>query len=914
MIIDVKGTKGGGQTTESESRQRYELKEARLSKTPLAFGALILGLAAYLKSAMPSWGRLPEEGEAPLRPDESGKPHLKLVDAGMLSIPLEPLEQGDAQEEQPQRVGSSSLHDWRLPPAEFLMVDSPPLQFGMTFPKPSDVSRNARFEGPLFASNDNVAPATGRNPGAGSAGGSTPRADVPTDRPGDLDKGDDDKGNGDKPVHSDPIPKPVVDDEDDPKNPANRAPRVSGPVYLRDVAGCAAVLISLSDLLANASDPDGDVLSMRNLKVSSGTITWTANGWLYDGSGLGPVTVTYEITDGKATVIQQAYFSVVRNSIVGTDGDDMLIGTSCADDIQGRGGNDIIDARAGDDLIDGGAGDDHIIGDSGNDIIRGGSGHDIIFGGAGDDQISGGAGDDRLFGDDGNDTVFGDDGDDQIHGGSGNDALFGGTGNDLVNGDAGDDKLEGNAGDDLLAGGDGNDVVSGGDGHDRIDGGTGADLLFDNAGRDTVSGGDGDDHIMVALDTDRDIYAGGNGDDTLDLSGTSLGVDVDLAQGAAEGCEIGDNEVSGFETVRGGTGSDTVSGSAGNETLSGGAGDDRIDGRAGNDALDGGAGNDTIHDGSGQDTVSGGEGNDRVIVATDAASDRYDGGSGIDTLDLGDTQCGVAVDLSQGTANGSEIGSNVVTDFDVVSGGSGNDTISGSVGNEALSGGAGNDEIAGRDGNDFLDGGTGNDTLSDGAGQDTVSGGAGNDVIKAEADGDDDVFDGGEGCDTLDYSSSEGGITVDFTAGTATGSDIGSDTFYGIENAVGGSGDDHFVVGQQPVVLEGGSGDDVFEFTDPPPACSPAPILHEIVDFEVGDRIRMSKYDLFEKVFDQLEDQFESIYGDKVDEDDAVIRFRHERSESIDRTVIEADLDRDKIYETTIHLDGHKAIVIVEHA
>jgi Ca2+-binding RTX toxin-like protein len=919
MIIDVKGTKGDGQANEAESRQRYELKEARLSKMPLAFGALVLAIAAYIKSAMPSWGRLPDEDEAPLRPEDGGKPHLKLVDAGMLAGPLEPLEQGDAQaEEQPHRIGSSSLHDWRLPPAEFLTVDSPALQFVEPFTQRTDVSRLARFEGPLFASNDNVAPASGGRPGAGSGGGSKPGDDHPNDRPPSTDKGGDDRGNGDKgkddkPRHSDPIPKPVEDEEDDPQNPANRAPRATGPVYLRDVAGCAAVLIGLSELLANISDPDDDVLSIKNLKVSSGTITWTANGWLYDPNGLGPVTVTYEITDGKATIIQHAYFSVVRNSIVGTDGDDMLLGTACADAIEGRGGNDIIDARAGDDLIDGGAGDDHIVGGSGNDIIRGGDGNDIIFGGAGDDQISGGAGDDRLFGDDGRDTVFGDAGDDQIHGGSGNDALFGGAGNDLVNGDAGDDTIEGNAGDDVLMGGDGNDVVSGGLGNDRLDGGAGADLLLDNAGRDTVSGGDGNDHVVVAIDGDRDTYEGGAGTDTLDLAATERGISADLTQGTAEGSEIGNNQVGGFEIVTGGSGADTLSGSGGNETLSGGAGDDRIDGRGGHDALEGGAGNDTLHDGSGQDTVSGGEGNDRVVAAIDGDSDRYDGGSGTDTLDLSQTGCGVAVDLAQGAANGSEIGSNVVTSFEGVDGGAGADTLAGSAANETLTGGAGDDLVSGHDGNDSLDGGTGNDTLADGAGRDTVSGGAGHDVIQAEADGEDDTFDGGSGCDTLDYSASEDGITVDFTEGTASGSDIGSDTFCGIEGAVGGSGDDRFIVGQQPVVLEGGAGDDVFEFT-PPPACPPAPVLHEIVDFEVGDRIRMSKYDLFEKVFHELEDQFQAIYGDKVDEDDAVIRFRHERSESIDRTVIEADLDRDKIYETTIHLDGHRAIVVVEHA
>ncbi|WP_134498857.1 calcium-binding protein [Microvirga pakistanensis] len=888
MIIDVKGTKGDGQANEAESRQRYELKEVRLSKMPLAFGALVLGIAAYIKSAMPSWGHLPNEDESPLRPEDGGKPHLKLVDTGMLSAPLEPLEQGDTQPEegQPRRIGSGTLFDNRLSEPTFLMVDSPPLQFANPFVQRSDISKLARFEGALFASNDNVGPGTG--------GGSRP-------------------GN-DKPGHSNPIPKPVEDDDDDPRGQANRAPRTSGPVYLRDVAGCATVLIGLSDLLANASDPDGDALSIRNLKVSSGSITWTGKGWLYDGNGLGPVTVTYEITDGKATIVQHAYFSVVRNSIVGTDGDDVLLGTACADEIEARAGNDIIDGRAGDDLIDGGTGDDHIVGGAGNDIIHGGNGNDIIFGMAGDDQISGGAGDDRLFGDDGNDTVFGDDGNDQVHGGSGNDALFGGAGSDLINGDAGNDTMEGNDGDDVLIGGGANDVVSGGFGNDKVDGGAGADLLLDNAGQDTVAGGQGNDHVVVALDGDRDTYEGGAGTDTLDLSTAEHGIDVDLALGSAGGSEIGENQVGSFEIVGGGSGADTISGSVGNETLSGGAGEDRIDGRGGNDALDGGAGNDTLHDGSGQDTMSGGEGNDRIIVATDCDRDRYDGGSGNDTLDLSDTASGVAVDLSQETASGSEIGNNIVTDFESVSGGSGNDTLSGVAGDETLSGGAGDDRIAGRDGDDLLDGGTGDDMLADGTGRDTVSGGRGNDVISAEADGGDDAFDGGEGRDTLDYSSSEEGITVDLTEGTASGNDIGTDTFSGIECVVGGSGDDRFVIGQQPVVLEGGDGDDLFEFSPPPPACAPTPVLHEIVDFTVGDRIRMSKYDLFEKVFDRLESQFESIYGDKVDEDDARIRYRHERSESIDRTVIEADLDHDRIYETTIHLDGHKAIVVVEHA
>jgi hypothetical protein len=75
----------------------------------------------------------------------------------------------------------------------------------------------------------------------------------------------------------------------------------------------------------------------------------------------------------------------------------------------------------------------------------------------------------------------------------------------------------------------------------------------------------------------------------------------------------------------------------------------------------------------------------------------------------------------------------------------------------------------------------------------------------------------------------------------------------------------------------------------------------------------MSKYDIFEQVFDELNDQFEAIYDERIDENDVGIRYRQERVDDIDRTIIEADLDLDQVYETTISLHGNHALVIVEH-
>ena len=256
---------------------------------------------------------------------------------------------------------------------------------------------------------------------------------------------------------------PDEDDEDEDEEPlSNRAPRLKGPVYLYDVTGCAAVLIGLSDLLRNAYDPDGDALTISGLTVSSGTMTNTAQGWLYDPSALGPVVVTYQISDGHTTVLQHAYFSVLKNPpISGTAGDDALLGSECADDIDAAAGDDNIDARGGNDTVNGGDGDDHVVLGSGNDVIFAGSGNDVVFGGDGNDWISGGAGNDRLFGDAGKDTIFGDEGDDLVVGGLDDDLLFGGTGDDTLEGGDGADILDGEDGADDLAGGNGNDILLG---------------------------------------------------------------------------------------------------------------------------------------------------------------------------------------------------------------------------------------------------------------------------------------------------------------------------------------------------------------------------------------------------------------------------------------------------------------------
>jgi predicted extracellular nuclease len=83
-------------------------------------------------------------------------------------------------------------------------------------------------------------------------------------------------------------------------------------------------------------------------------------------------------------------------TIVGTEGDDVLVGTNGRDVIAGLGGDDVIRGGNGEDVICGGLGNDRISGDNGDDVLLGGFGDDVIDGGNGDDRLIGGPGTDVL--------------------------------------------------------------------------------------------------------------------------------------------------------------------------------------------------------------------------------------------------------------------------------------------------------------------------------------------------------------------------------------------------------------------------------------------------------------------------------------------------------------------------------------
>ncbi|TXR46286.1 calcium-binding protein, partial [Phyllobacterium endophyticum] len=474
------------------------------------------------------------------------------------------------------------------------------------------------------------------------------------------------------------------------------------------------------------------------------------------------------------------------------------------------------------------------------------------------------------------------------------------------------DTIHGDGGDDKLDGGDGNDIILGQAGADELIGGLGNDVLGGGRDGDVVRANEGNDRVVGDADQAADIYDGGAGVDTLDYTAVLNGSTLDLAEGTASSGEIGNDIISNFEVLLAGAGQDEIQGSERAEEIHGNGGNDRIDGAGGADVVSGGEGDDQLSDGAGADTVSGDNGDDTVTAAMDSEVDTYDGGADIDTLDYSAALMDVVVDLVAANASGTEIGEDSIVNFEVIKTGDGDDKITGGAEDETLIACCGDDVVSGGGGDDILCGGEGHDVLSDGEGADVVLAGAGDDSVLAAADAANDRYEGEEGFDTLDYSQAAQGVLVDLNTGTATGFDIGQDVISGFEQVIGSTSNDQINVGTTAMILEGNGGADTFQFAIPEGSSS-AEVIHQILDFMVGDRIEMSRYEIFEDVIDTLEDRFEDTYGEEAGAQPLPIRVRHEGTDELQKTLIEVDMDRDEHYEMTINLTGHHMLMVVEN-
>jgi Ca2+-binding RTX toxin-like protein len=250
---------------------------------------------------------------------------------------------------------------------------------------------------------------------------------------------------------------------------------------------------------------------------------------------------------------------------------------------------------------------------------------------------------------------------DLIYGLGGDDIIIGDIGNDYLLGGFGNDTIYGGGGNDTMYGEDGNDIMFGGDGQDQLNGSTGNDKLYGEAGDDNV------------WDTD--------GDNLLD-------------------------------------------GGAGNDGISGGTGIDTEYGGDGNDWLSGGFNNDKLYGDAGDDSISTKE----STMASSLETDYADGGSGIDTISYANITTtfvkGFTINLGVTTAQKiGAFGSDILLNFENVTGSGGDDTLIGNGGDNVLNGNRGADTLKGMGGNDILDGSIGVDVLNGGAGNDLLVGG-----------------------------------------------------------------------------------------------------------------------------------------------------------------------------------------------
>jgi filamentous hemagglutinin family protein len=343
-----------------------------------------------------------------------------------------------------------------------------------------------------------------------------------------------------------------------------------------------------------------------------------------------------------------------------------------------------------------------------------------------------------------------------------------------------------------------------------------------------IDGGAGNDHFVVgAGGAITDMLNGKGGTDTLDYSGVSGPVVINLDNGAAAGVSnvenllggsgantlIGPNEsatwsidqnnggtiqystlvnFSGFQTLSGGSGGNTFNVAGGSvETINAGSNGDRFSINGMVNSLVGGAGNDTVDLLGGViNTLNGGGGDNQFKIS----------GGSVLTLD-GGTGNNNSLAVTGGNHTWSVTGGNAGNVNGVVTSFSHIQTLEGGEGGDVFNVDA-NGVIAklegaqtGSGGNTFniaaggvvgsVVGGNGDDTLNLDGGVVQVSMGAGNDrVVPGDGGNISSALDGGDGTDTLDYHNFSGNVVADLGQNTVTG--VGG--IANIEVLVGGLG------------------------------------------------------------------------------------------------------------------------------
>ncbi|MBR9973242.1 cadherin-like domain-containing protein [Magnetospirillum sulfuroxidans] len=448
----------------------------------------------------------------------------------------------------------------------------------------------------------------------------------------------------------------------------NDGPTNSGAIDLGNGLEDQSVIISKADLLANASDVDGDTLSLASISADHGTIVDNGDGTITftpTTDYYGEVNFTYTISDGQggstsgSATLDLADVSDNQGPIAVDDSRydvtaqsaDLAVdfGTTTSTSVTTSTTTTTTHDFSVDRLADlnptttttiNGDYSSGSLGSYATDSVKvtGNIDKSTNLYGGNDTLVVGGStnGGDTIDAGDGNDTVkIGGSINASLSLGSGNDALqIGGTNNGgaVIDAGSGDDTVKiGSAINAAINLGDGNDVLDingANNGGASIMAGSGDDSVYvGGAAGAKIDLGDGNDQLWVngTLNGGASVIAGAGNDSVYVNGNADASVYLDTTSTSSVG---GDDQLRVTGIVNGGV------------TLDGGAGNDYIDvtgtGNMGGSIV-GGSGNDEIHLGGGLNggaKIDAGSGNDFVEVKGSTMDGSLDGGSGTDALYL----------------------------------------------------------------------------------------------------------------------------------------------------------------------------------------------------------------------------------------------------------------------------------------
>lgn len=274
---------------------------------------------------------------------------------------------------------------------------------------------------------------------------------------------------------------------------------------------------------------------------------------------------------------------------------------------------------------------------------------------------------------------------------------------------------------------------------EQLEGTEGDDVIVGGGGLDSVRAYGGDDRVCLTSEytDDPQTVSAGEGADR-------VRIDSGMSNVFGEG---------GRDLIYGGPHEDMLEGGKMGDRMFGAGGVDYLFGHGGHDELHGDAGDDIVHGYDGDDVLDGGADLDKVFFSELCCDASYDAN-------------GVTINLAKGTAVAGD-GKDKVGAFEYIYASQGDDRILGSPRGETIEALGGNDVVDGRGGDDTVipDSWFGGDERA----KDTVSGGKGTDAIR--------------------YVTYEN-VKINLSKGTGGGSGLGADELGGIEDIIGGWGND----------------------------------------------------------------------------------------------------------------------------